>query len=52
VKESDILRVIEEDILRILGERKKRVLMKFIRTKIKVSYLFCPKRLKALKKQV
>ena len=48
MKESDILRVIEEDILRIVGERKKRVLLRFIRTKIKVSYPFLSKAIGSL----
>ena len=48
MKESDILRVIEEDILRIVGERKKRVLLRFIRTKIKVSYPFLSKAIESL----
>lgn len=48
MRESDILRVIEEDILRIVGERKKRVPLSFIRRKIKVSYPFLSKAIESL----
>jgi Mn-dependent DtxR family transcriptional regulator len=48
VKESDVLKIVEEDILRILGERKEKVSLNSMKAKIKVSHSFTSKAIKIL----
>lgn len=51
IKDPDISRIIKEDILRILGERKKKVSMKSIKAKIKVSFSSISEAIKNLEEQ-
>jgi Mn-dependent DtxR family transcriptional regulator len=46
-----ILRTVEEDVLRILAEKKKKVLLDSIKTKVKVSSFFISKALKELERE-
>lgn len=48
MKESDVSKIVGEDILRILGERNKKVSLRYIRTKIKVSHPFLSKAIESL----
>jgi len=51
IKESDVSKIVKEDILRILGERKKKVSLKTLREKIKVSHSFMFKAIESLEEE-
>ena len=51
LKESDVLKIVKEDILRILGEEKRKISLKSMKAKIKVSPPFMSKAIKILEEE-
>jgi len=51
IEESDLLKIVKEDTLRILGEKKKKVSLKSLRMKMKVSPSFMAKAIESLAKE-
>jgi len=51
IEESDLLKIVKEDTLRLLGEMKKRVSLKYLRMKMKVSPSFMSKAIESLEKE-
>jgi Mn-dependent DtxR family transcriptional regulator len=51
IEESDLLKIVKEDSLRILGEKKKKVSLKSLRMKMKVSPSFMAKAIESLAKE-
>ena len=50
-KESDILKIVKEDILGVCGEEDKKISLKSVKSKLKVSDLFISKAIKELEKE-
>ena len=48
IEESDLLKIVKEDTLRLLGEMKKRVSLKSLRMKMKVSPSFMSRAIESL----
>ena len=51
IEESNISKIIKEDILRILGEREKKVLLRSIKNKIRVSHSSMSEAIESLKEE-
>jgi Mn-dependent DtxR family transcriptional regulator len=51
IKESDLLKIVKEDTLRILGEMKKKVSLRSLRMKLKVSPSFMSNAIESLEKE-
>lgn len=51
IEQPDISRIIKEDILRILGERKKKVSLRAIKARIRVSQLSMSEAIKSLEEE-